>query len=352
MFASKQVSLPVTFIFLGESIPSYAEHSLRIASKFSNQDVLLIGNEVALSRVSESGIQTIAIESFYNPKIFQEVQGKLSGDMHFRDSLWLRSLERFFVLEQFMEVYGREEVFHSELDQFLFNTTKLVNKLRTSGFRGSFVPVHSHKAVVASIFYCNELSSLKDFISFVESVTSFSSEMELLAKWAQSSGSSSFIQLPSTHNYIHSEFQPVFANTRLISHMTIDGVVDPAELGQWFTGIDPRNVPIRQIPRNKFIGPVDNINLQPQELALMHLQFEEHSNQLSLKFYDNQTVDIYNLHIHSKIHSRYFLDNDYFANFLKLINSDIPVRFPGTRFEQIKDFIRSYSRLIVRRLFS
>ena len=45
-----------------------------------------------------------------------------------------------------------------------------------------------------------------------------------------------------------------------ISLAHLGGVADGTQIGMWVAGIDPRNVPIHQIPKNKFVDPPeDNI---------------------------------------------------------------------------------------------
>jgi hypothetical protein len=321
-----------------------------MARKYSGQEVLLIANRSALAKIKALDFPVVEIESFYNPLNFQSTQKNFVGDAKFRDSLWLRSLERFFVLEQYLSWTEKTEVFHAELDQFLFDTSRLVIKLRETGIRAAFFPVHSQDAVVASVMYCNNLSALTAFLQFAKNASSFSSEMTLLAQWAQIDSGHNFVELPATHHFMLGNMHPVFPNTRLIPPNELQGVVDPAELGQWFMGIDPRNVPLTQKPMNKFVGFESNINLSKFELSEISLTLESDSNSLMLKLIDGRTMQIFNLHNHSKIHTKEFLDDGYFQDFLEIINGPHRHYFSGTRTAQVIDFLKSYTSLIIRRL--
>ena len=342
--------IPVTFVYIGDKIPSYALHSLQMARKYSGQDVLLLANRSAIAKIKTVDFPVVEIESFYNPLNFQSIQKKLVGDAKFRNSLWLRSLERFFVLEQYLTWTKKSEVFHAELDQFLFDTSKLVTNLRRTGVLAAFFPIHSQDAVVASIMYCNNLNALRAFLSYAKYVSSFSSEMELIARWARSDLNHHFAELPATHNFILRKVLPVFPNTQLIPPNELQGVVDPAELGQWLMGIDPRNVPLTQRPMNKFVGPESNSNLSQSILSGISLNFESDSNSLMLELLDGRTMQIFNLHNHSKIHSKDFLDDDYFREFLEIINDPQKHSFSGTRTAQVMDILKSYVCLILRRI--
>ena len=259
-------------------------------------------------------------------------------------------MERFFIIEQFLSWTKTSEVFHAELDQFLFNTSKLVTNIRRTRIPAVFFPIHNQNAVVASVMYCNDLNALRSFINFAKSVPSFSSEMGLLAQWARSDLDHHFVELPATHHFILGNTVPVFPNTRLIPPNELQGVVDPAELGQWFMGIDPRNVPLTQRPMNKFVGPESNTNLSQSNLSGISLNFESDTNSLMLKLIDGRTLQIFNLHNHSKIHTIEFLDENYFREFLEIINNPKKHSFSGTRTAQVMDILKSYTRLILRRV--
>lgn len=339
----------VIFIYVGDRIPDYAISSIRLAAKYSNQDVILLANQKALSKVRLYNCITEPIESFYSPLDFQQAQSGLKADVLFRDALWARSLERFFILEQYMRFRVIDSVFHAELDQFLFDTKLLVENLQEIHARGVFAPCHSSRAVVASILYCNDQQSLSEFLRFAKSGVAFSSEMDLLAQWA-SSQKGNFLELPSVHGFFHDTNGPTIHGSELLSCGQIDGVTDAAEFGQWFGGIDPRNVPIFQAPTNKFVGPSNNSNLSKVELSACKLEFDPLENKLFLNIQHKKPVQIFNLHIHSKIHSNSFLNVSYLQNVIESVNSDEKIRFPGTRRLQLTDFVKSYYRIIFRRV--
>lgn len=338
----------VVFVYLGNKIPDYAVSSIEMAAKYSNQDVVLLANEHALKKARITNCLTIPVESFYSPDKFEVAQHGLYSDPNFRGSLWAKSLERFFVLEQYMIHYGIDEVFHAELDQLLFDTSSLVDALRNINYRGLFAPCHSSNAVVASVFYCNSLEALTEFLRFAACGVKYSSEMELLSLWAAKSYSQ-FLELPTVHTYFHLIFNATIPGSHLVTREEINGVTDAAEFGQWFGGIDPRNVPIMEVPMNKFVGPATNSNLSLRELSSCKLSFDSERNKMMVKMPNRSTTQIYNLHIHSKIHSPKFLDVIYLEYVISSVNSDRVMRFTGTRRKQINDFILSYTLIILKR---
>lgn len=339
----------VVFVYLGDRIPDYAAASIEMAVKYSNQDIVLLANENALKKSQISNCLSIPVEIFYSPAKFDVAQRGLESDANFRSSLWAKSLERFFVLEQYMIHRGVDEIFHAELDQFLFDTSSLVDALKRLSCQGLFAPCHSSKAVVASLFYCNSLEALTDFLRFAASGVSYSNEMELLSQWASKS-QSKFFELPTLHTFFHLVTDATIPGSDLLSCKEVKGVTDAAEFGQWFGGIDPRNVPIMKVPTNKFVGPTSNSNLTLDELSSCKLHLDTESNKLMMKMPNRIATQIYNLHIHSKIHSRKFLEETYLENVISSVNSEQVMRFAGTRRKQINDFIVSYTLIILRRV--
>jgi hypothetical protein len=339
----------VLFVYLGDRIPDYAVSSIEMAAKFSNQDIVLLANENALKKSRIENCLSIPVENFYSPAKFDVAQRGLESDAKFRGSLWAKSLERFFVLEQYMIHRGVDEIFHAELDQFLFDTGSLVDALKGLSYQGIFAPCHNSKAVVASLFFCNSLEALTDFLRFAASGVSYSSEMELLSQWASKS-QSKFLELPTVHTFYHLITDATIPGSDLLSCKEVNGVTDAAEFGQWFGGIDPRNVPIMKVPTNKFVGPISNSNLTLDELSSCKLHLDALSNKLMMKIPNRSVTQIYNLHIHSKIHSRKFLDETYLENVISSVNSEKIMRFAGTRRKQINDFIFSYTLIILKRV--
>jgi hypothetical protein len=320
-----------------------------MAVKYSNQPVVLIVNQKNLNSFSVEGCKFVSVESFYNSDNFDSAKRNLDANIRFRNSLWLKSLERFFVLYQYMETTKAKYVFHAELDQFLFDTKGLVEKLIKLNRLGIFSTCHSNETVIASVFFCNSLDIFKSFLDFASSGVSFKNEMELLASWAKVS--EEFFEIPNADAFVHNRSISHIVESELLSIEVTGGIVDSAELGQWFGGIDPRNVPINHYPRNRFVGPISNINLLESELTQLRFDFQPIERRLFLTVPGERRKQIYNLHIHSKIHSKSFLREEYLLGIISRVNFENSFRFKWTRSRQLADFVLSYTAIIIRRLF-
>ena len=327
----------VYFVFLGESLPRYAASSIDLAIRHSGMSIHLLGNEKLRRQVGVDGVSFTAVEDFYNPLCFVEAAERVSLPQSFRDGFWLKTLERFFVLEQFMESAGLSDIFHAELDQLLFRTDLLVEKLRLIDTPGLFVPFHNKNVVVASVLYCNDRSTFRSLLEYSRQSATFKNEMELLGAWS-AQYPQSVLALPTLKTLHSGPSNQLHPGIKALSVDQIGGVVDAAQIGQWVGGIDPRNVSLRQIPTTKFSDiDTQERNLISPEL-LTQLRFEQSPVDGSLTMtIPNLSIEtrIFNLHLHSKIHSWIQRSNVTVDELLRLSNLALPARIPGTRRTQI-----------------
>lgn len=325
----------VTFIFLGEKLPKYAVASLNLAVATSGMNICIIGNRSIGNSVSNLPVKFVAVEDFYNSEPFSRAASHVWTDHRFRDGLWLKSLERLFVLHQYMKYSARQRVFHAELDQLLFQVHILVSNLDVLQYAGLFVPFHNQKSAVASILYVNDIKALESLLSFASGEIFYPNEMYLIADWAKRNPELVF-ELPSTAIFVHQRKDSVIPGVRLITALETGGLVDPAQLGQWVAGIDPKNVVITKRPVSKFADIPSQFLLTRNELQSIRFTFKP-SNELLINTRDSQTVaNLFNLHVHSKIHP--VLDGGSISlfNLFELANSDSTTVFKGTRFRQVQ----------------
>ena len=335
----------IYFIFLGKSLPDYALSSMVLATRYSGLRVHLLGNKKILPGESHKFINFTPVEDFYDPEAFKDAANRISYAHSFRDVFWLKSLERFFVLAQFMGAEKIESIFHAELDQLLFRTDHLLEKLDNVDQRGLFFPFHNQKSAVASIFYCNDHHALLSLLDFSCQGDIFPNEMALMANWANLNPALAHA-LPTMATVIGQRNKLLNERIRVISADDIGGVVDAAQLGQWIGGIDPRNVSIREVPMTKFVDAPGEMLLSRDHLTRLKFTLNSEGNLIG-KFDEHFSVNIYNLHLHSKVH-KYLLNSDpQFDHFFCQANEDYPVALPGTRKTQVVDYVLSRIKYVV-----
>ena len=325
------ITKAVHFVFLGESLPRYAKASLDLAVRFSGLEVHLLGNSEIKSGVTSKFVHFTAIEDFYNPAEFDRASKLLLSDKSFRNGFWLKTLERFFVLEQYFKETQSQSIFHAELDQLLFRNDILLSKLDSLGHRGFFFPFHSPAKGVASVFLCNNHDALRSFIDFSLQNES-DSEMTLLADWASETPEHVFA-LPTLSSALNSYPTAMIEQVNELPHTMIDGVVDAAEIGQWVGGIDPENVPISEIPKTKFVNTTGERCLSFEQLKKLQFELDKDDGRLSVNFGEKMSLNIYNLHLHSKSHQSLSRSGAAIFRFFKWANSNEARPVPGRKLQ-------------------
>lgn len=244
------------------------------------------------------GLQVTKLESFYDSTKFLKIIDKIDMPIQFRNGFWTKTLERFFILEQFMKFTGIKSIFHCELDQILFNCGELVESIIRTELNGVFVPFRDSDLAIASVFYCSDPIYLESFLAFVENQESIKNEMAALASWGKVNPDSIWLlptcasEIIGTENYSRFNLKSLAANT-------IGGVVDAAQIGQWIAGQDPRNLKPLSIPKIKYVEDHPEL-LSKKDLSKIKFKLTEKN--LLVKINGNY-LKIYNLHVHSKIHA-------------------------------------------------
>ena len=327
----------MVFVYLGEKLPRYANASIEIAEQFSGLDVTLLGNSILRNQIKQSKIEFISIEDFYNPINFMEIVSKINLPLGFRNGFWSKTLERLFVLHQYMEVHKVEDVFHAELDQILFRCDKLLRSLEASKFRGIALPFHTIDRGVASVLYCNDINSLTSILDFTKGISNFNNEMELIAEWAKNNPHMVRL-LPTAATELKKSEIFHRSGLDIISATTIDGIVDAMQIGQWVCGQDPRNVNIRNRPTNKYVESPSEELLSYDEL--LNLDFKILLDGSLMVTHDkSRSYNLFNIHVHSKIHPWIIKSHENIHKLISDSNKSVPVAFPTTRRFQISDFI-------------
>ncbi len=326
-------SREVNFVYLGKKLPNYGLASIELASRHSGLNVHLIGNASMAQSVRHSSARFTAVEDFYDENELKETSKRLTSPHFGRNGFWLKALERFFVLSQFMAVENLDSIFHAELDQLLFRVDFLLSKLDEEKQLGLYLPFHTSDRAVASLFYCNSQEALRSLLDFSSKAEPFPNEMILIANWAKENSEQVF-SLPTMASIVN--LSPGFPISALaLNSNQIGGVVDAAQLGQWVAGIDPRNVPVSQRPLTKFVNEPKESLLTSRQLAKLEFNFNPLDSFLTINYGHEIYTRLFNLHIHSKIHSHLLRSDSSFERIFSQANQILPTLIPGVRRVQI-----------------
>lgn len=337
-------SQELVFVHLGNSLPRYAQASLALASRTSGLTCRLLASQRNLGRINVAGVRSTPIDSFYDPSAFLSAYDASLSSKEFREGFWQKSLERFFVLEQFMASNDINSLLHAELDQLVFRADILLSKLNELPNTSVFLPFHDSTHALGSIVAVRSREALSDFLRFAGSGRLYWNEMELLAKFALHSPTR-ITAFPTVVNWYRDN--PNFLESvDSIPITAIHGVTDAAQLGQWLGGIDPKNVPIGERPKNKFADRPSDQLLNESELRKLSFRFEEESASLfacvpGLK----SEVRVYNLHLHSKIHRTIVKSRGGIGGFFHLVEKSGAISFFEARTQQLRSYIIGYAKV-------
>jgi hypothetical protein len=324
------------FVFLGESIPKYAISSLELAAKYSGLSITLISNLSLQQEALNSDINLVNTHSFYDDSEFLKISKNLVFNHGFRGGFWLKTLERFFVIEQFMKYKKIHSLLHAELDQLFFGLEDLEAKLRDLTNDGLYLPLHNSEMAIASIIYIRNPESLSSLLEYSQTIY-FQNEMRLISSFGNQNPNLVFgLPTLASHINLYNEINSI----KILEPSLLGGLFDAAQIGQWVAGNDPRNVSIKKKPMNKYHEEAGPLTLNEAQLSNLFFIFSEEDRSLHIKNKDEDPKRIFNLHIHSKVHTNLLGENPSLSNLFDSVNKLEKISFHGTRNAQIISYCK------------
>jgi len=281
----RKASTPLVYVWIGDRIPEWATTAMAMSEKYCRIPIVLIASKAAT--------QAAGIKNAYNLEDFYRRDPGFaslfpSEYANFRDGFWIKTLERFFVLEAFSEHFDIDKFFHAELDNLIFDISSLGATLDNAG-KGFFCPRDSARGI-ASLIYVNDASRIKHMNEwFINHSGTVQNEMALLGEMLNHQ--QGFFALP-TESALGTGREETWQYLKTAS---AGGIFDAAAMGQYLFGIDPRNTD--RVLMNGFINEHALI-----DLGKLHFNFEADESALFVRHgARNQPTRCYNPHIHSKV---------------------------------------------------
>jgi hypothetical protein len=295
---------PLVFVWLGNSFPVWGRLALTLSRSFSGLPIVLLSNR-ALGNIAESDEQYF-IEDFYKKPDAWDARAQ-TFDPNFRDGFWLKTTERFFVLEQFIRKHAIRSLFHAELDNWVFDLTGLDTRLDCLG-HGLFCPRDSLHRGIASVIYINDATALTELNEYAVNNSLFEkNDMTILGHL-----------LATSNRFFSLSTENAFQNLDLIAWDRIlpkdsEGIFDAAAIGQFLFGIDPRNGPAL------LFNGFENEN-RGYDLWRLNYRLNEKNRTFTLSSRDErQSLNLFNIHVHSKLFGQ-LTNHKRLSNILNKIN--------------------------------
>jgi hypothetical protein len=219
----------IIFSYLGSDIPEYAFiNAVNTQRRFPSIDVgMIVSTQNNARRIEKLGLQPFVYETNVNDFLFSEMSTERKN---FRHGFWRYTLERLFSLESCFS-QGENSIVHVESDVILLNGFEKINfqELKTSWLKHKS---NEDSAAVVHISSKNDFELLNMDLRRNLRLNPNLSEMQILSK-LRTQGKTKFGFLPS-----------IFSDGKVIVDSQAEKnelVFDPAVLGMWLFGHDPRN---------------------------------------------------------------------------------------------------------------
>ena len=217
---------PLIYVWRGE-LPRYAPSALRIARRNFPHEIILLSD-------SDPGVHGIRWFSaqHYASDLSQRLSSRFQLDRSFRNGLWWKAYERFFILWEFARRHAIGVGFHAELDNLILDLGGFEAHLDSHG-SGVFFPQSAPNVVNAALVYWNNLPSLESVAEYLAENGGSRNEMNVLAEFLRSGKADVFSF--ATEQVWDEQNWPYSRNPAPIQ----SGIVDATGIGMWLFGRGP-----------------------------------------------------------------------------------------------------------------
>lgn len=297
----------IVFIHLGPTLPEFLNEAALQARLFNkNTDIYVVANRIALAQADLWALQhlqvkIVPIESLNKSKEHTMFEKRSIHNTKFRQGFWRFTIERFMVLDEFMQYYQLKDVIHLESDTMLYrDVSELMPFFKSlyNGIGGVFINDH---LCIPCFLYIKNAKVMKYLARYIaRTAGAGKNDMTTLAVFR------------ARHTYLMDVLPIVFdryvarfglqsikgdeTKNPAVYYKNIDAfnsVFDGNACGQYLGGIDPKN----GFSRPGFINANGLINP-----SLLHYKWEkdDQGRKVPYMILGNKKYRINNLHIHSK----------------------------------------------------
>lgn len=290
----------IVFIHIGEELPSYLETSLTQARAFNKTcPIILVANQSALDnyplRDIDAKITTIACESLKKTKNHIDFQksNTLQG------GFWRNCSERFLYLDDLMNDYGLQNVFHLEYDNMLYVNLGEILPVFLNQYKGIAATFDNDQRCIPGFIFIPNKEKI-DLLAkcFVKYTQSSYNDMQVIAIFKKQSDDNTIDHLPIvSREYVNNEEMispykhiPKDKYKYCLNVELFGSIFDAAAIGQYLGGT-------HVTPTPGFIN--ESCVFNPSQLTYEWL-IDGEGRKVPFACYANKKYRINNLHIHSK----------------------------------------------------
>jgi hypothetical protein len=275
----------IVFVHLGNSLPKYLElNIIRTHELFPEPEITLISDAIHFEN------NFITRHKYVRSGTTDSILVQSKHDAKFREGFWIKSLERLIAVLEYQIVQKRRNVIHIESDVLLMPNAPLEEVARLESPTWT---KYSRTKSVGAIFFVPTPESAQKILFAIWGLIREQpdiTDMTILNILAEE------LKLGTTFSHSALEESPVSEES---SEGCVDlnrGIFDPAQIGMWLTGEDPRNhLGMNVIHLNDLYTSGDS-SINPEKLRFSL----DSENRLWATNTAGRRFPIWSLHIHSK----------------------------------------------------
>jgi hypothetical protein len=259
-------------------IPDYAQFSFDQCEKFLNKKSIIIDDEYIHTYMMDE------IVDFYN-------LCKDKFPLYQSDAFWFTTLLRLFVVYDYSKRFKIDNFIHLEYDNLIYSNLECLKHLNPSIYFTRVGPYCSS----AGFMYCNSLDNFSNFIDKIKHL--ITKGYDVVSKYTKYPTISEMVMIDliysNTKNII--DYLPILPKGVGDDNFDKLGVIfDGASYGQYISGTNAGD-------KSGWYGLHHYIGTMLKN-GLIKIEF---SNNKPYIIYENKSIDILNLHIHSKQLNKY-----------------------------------------------
>ena len=298
---------PIIFFYKG-IFPSYAYDSLKINRKNVSNKIILLCD---ISKIDKKRIEKNIILYDYNKfnEELKDIKFPNKKIKSFRSRFWIRTIERYLIINSFCKFYKINKFYHVELDNLINDLSMLHKRLDKYKNKIFFSVVGS--LGFGSFVYINSLKVFENFCFFSKNTIKkiFKNDMQLLYLFSKKYKSQTK-HLPTIENYFDN------GKNNAVSPVEAGGIFDSLHIGSYLFGQDPRNHCYFISSLKKHYQTNNTYNI------LQKFKYNFTSKNYYATFKENH-IKIFNIHVHSKLIKKIFFKNKY-KQIIKKANLKLP----------------------------
>jgi hypothetical protein len=285
----------IVLVHLGDNFIEYLNVSIRQIKRFNDCCIYLIISEKHFNLIKED-VKLVATEKLKKSRQHYTFLETNQLEKSFRDGFWKSATERFFFINDLIEYYNLENVFHFENDVMIYcDLKKTLNVCRQNEFQMAATFDNDKRCIPGFVYFKNSeiASKLNSFMLLYEN----KNDMELIALFNNKFNVVAYLPVvPPNYKFsLISHLRSFNLSKYSKNFNSFASIFDAAAIGQYIGGIDPRNNGNQNT--HNFINESALYNVSDFKFIW---EEDDLGRNVPFAYYKQIKIRINNLHIHSK----------------------------------------------------